>query len=881
MTELLLCGMKRRRKDIAYIVLVSFIATFFMSGVLMFQSILDAYVTEKNRDTYGDWVIAAATDAVSHAYLTEKGSISAGVKLCTEDGKFVPKNIGSVSDELQSFGRIHLYEGRMPENRTEVASDLQTLQKLGYSYDLGQTITVYYNAADSGEEPDIREKNYTLVGTVKPFNQLWVQGEAVKYPDLLVTEEELQSFGKETVTSWFYRLDPSLPEIDVTEFTDSLQSAMLSEPLIFNSYVYDIDIWDGEGNYNTVIGMMIVLAVVSIVFVLSAYVDKRRAAYYRLRMIGCGRFALNGIIAAECGLPALIPALLALGFSYLAGAVICRMIADSVGLQGFFGFEPPVFFLQLSAVLGTVMAAVLVTMLRTSDKRIAQESRTLSEKEILRLRKALPKLLSPEKELFRRQRILNPARLIASFLFSVIVTMFLAMCLRNVIGALKMAKSTAAEPDYVISIRNPEEIARKYDSVADDGTVYETDPEFKDFRRPYFNPYYGPTDEELLYLRSVPGVSEMEGSVWDSWHLLRWDGIENSPREREVSGEMRVDNIVYRKQVNEFFAGVNTVTDLRFMKKYFSDLGEFFPETDYEAFEEGRLCFVIGKNGSRMDYETGEMITLPDETLQDGDLLTIFSENNEEGLQIPVRIVENDSIRFDYYYTVNRGGLPIFISEKTADALRQLESPLPEFRENHFLLQFDSFSSFEATDKVLAAFVSGRPNSDYKNNAEGKRYSMQEDVVRPLLIFGSLMLMTIAVFLIVQRNLSEIRCRQSLGSIQRFRRIGMQAREVRIRLLFSEAFESGAVLAGLLGWLLYSTLRTFITEKKTLGGPQDASSFCNLTKSWTQNPYLMTLDSLLSLNTLFTVLAILLFFVILTLFCYEISRKTAQNEEVL
>ena len=54
MTELVIRGLKRRRKDIVYIVLVSFIATFFMSGVLMFQSILDAYVTEKNRDTYGD-----------------------------------------------------------------------------------------------------------------------------------------------------------------------------------------------------------------------------------------------------------------------------------------------------------------------------------------------------------------------------------------------------------------------------------------------------------------------------------------------------------------------------------------------------------------------------------------------------------------------------------------------------------------------------------------------------------------------------------------------------------------------------------------------------------------------------------------------------------
>ncbi len=878
MTELVIRGLKRRRKDIVYIVLVSFIATFFMSGVLMFQSILDSYVTEKNRDTYGDWVVAAGSPEVSHAYLTEKGSISTSLSLCTEEGNLLPKWLGSISQELLSFGRIHLYEGRMPKNSTEIVSDLQTLQKLGYSYDLGQIITIHWNAA-GGELPGVREKSYTLVGTVKPFNQLWIKGAEIRYPDLLVTEEELQSFGEEITTSWFYRLDPSLPEIDTTEFFDSLQKRFPKVPLTFNGYVYGSSIWGSEGNYNAVIGMMIVLSVVSIVFVLSAYVDKRRAAYYRLRMIGCPRTRLNGIIAAECGLPALIPALLALGFSYLAGASICRIIAKSVNLHGFFGFEPPVFFLQLAAILGTVSAAVLLTMLRTSDRRIAQESRALSGKEIRRLRKALPKLSLPEKDLFRRQRILHPALRIASLLFSVIVTMFLSMCLRNVVGAIRTAKSAAAEPDYVISIRNPEVIARKYDYVSEDGTVFETDPDSPGSQKDYYDPYYGPTDEELLYLRSVPGVSGMEGSVWDNWHLLRWEGIEDSPRPLEA--RYTVDQIVYTEQVNELFAGVNTVTDLRFLKTYFKERGESFPEEDYEAFKDGRLCFVLGNNGSRLDIETGEMITVPDETLQNGELLTIFSENNEEGLKIPVRIVENDAPLWSEYFTVNREGLPVFISEKTAEALRQLETPLPEFRENHFLLRFDRFSSFEATDKVLAAFVSGKPNSEYFNNAERKRHTIQENVVRPLLIFGSLMLMTIAVFLIVQRNLSEIRCRQSLGSMRRFRRIGMQAREVRIRLFASEAFESGAVFAGFSAWILWSTLQSFITHKKTLGGPHDEAAFCNLTKSWTQNPYLMTLDSLLSLNTLFTVLAILLFFVILTLFCYEISRKTAQNEEVL
>ena len=123
MTELIFRGMKRRKKDVVYIVLVSFIATFFMSGILMFQSILNSYVQEKNRDTYGDWVIASESSELSHPYLAEKGSVSNAVYLCDQEGSALGKTLGSISAELMDFGRIRLYEGRMPENETEIVSE--------------------------------------------------------------------------------------------------------------------------------------------------------------------------------------------------------------------------------------------------------------------------------------------------------------------------------------------------------------------------------------------------------------------------------------------------------------------------------------------------------------------------------------------------------------------------------------------------------------------------------------------------------------------------------------------------------------------------------------------------------------------------------------
>ena len=352
--------------------------------------------------------------------------------------------------------------------------------------------------------------------------------------------------------------------------------------------------------------------------------------------------------------------------------------------------------------------------------------------------------------------------------------------------------------------------------------------------------------------------------------MLRWEGCEKSPRFR--NGD---------KWKSPLFPGINTVSDINFLKKYFTDLGESFPESDYEAFEKGELCFVLGKTVSETDFRTGEVIEIPDETLQDNDLVTIYTKASPEGLQIPVRIVENDSFIWKYYYYENRAELPVYISESTAEALRQMETPLQEFRKNRFLFRFDSLSTYEGTDKVLAAFAAGYTHSEYINIAESKRYMFRENVLRPLLVFGSLFLMSFSVFLILQHNFAEIRARRNLESIRRFLRIGMQKETLRKSLLLSEIREAAPVLSGLIAGLIWKVFSSLVYWKNTLGGAHQASTFCSLTKRYTDNPYLMTADDMLSMNTLLTVLVILIIFAGLAFFSYRVSCRLYEKEDAL
>ncbi len=125
--------MKRHKKEIRYVVLVTLITTFFMSGILMFQNMLNTYILEKNRDSCGDWIFSSDKGDLVHRYLCDKGSLSTSFMTCSEDGKGALFQLGSVSDELLSFSRISLYEGRFPENENELVTDLRTLQEMGLS----------------------------------------------------------------------------------------------------------------------------------------------------------------------------------------------------------------------------------------------------------------------------------------------------------------------------------------------------------------------------------------------------------------------------------------------------------------------------------------------------------------------------------------------------------------------------------------------------------------------------------------------------------------------------------------------------------------------------------------------------------------------------
>ena len=894
MNELIYTGMKRRRKDLLYIFLVILITTFFMSAVLMSQNILNAYILEKNRDSYGDWIIASDSPDISHGYLIGKGSVSVSTVLCDEEGKINGSWLGSISDELLAFGRIGLYEGHFPVSDDEIAADLRTLQQFGLSYELGQQVTICWKISGYGQDPEIRSKTYTLCGTMKPFSQQWYSGGFLRYPDLVVTENELMQTGKNISTSWLYRMDPSLTGVDYGDFYKAL-SKMVSEEnsqretkteLCFNDYVYNYFIW-GEDNWYLIVAMMILFSVFAGSFVLSSYTNGRRQAYFRLRTLGCSRGKLNGIIFRECGLAAFPPAVLGIGLAYLLGYIGCLVIADSVGLQGFFAFDLLVFLLQAAAVFGSILLSNLIVILRMRDSRLSAGARSLSPKEIGKLRAALPKLKAPEKELFIRQRLLRRKSRLAAGLFMMIAAAFLILCTMRIFWAVSNYQTQKASPDYVIEVYDPSPLVMSYPYEAEDGSKmpYNAGIGRDSYleQRTVSNPYYGPDEAELDYLRSIAGVRLLQGVSLDDWHLSSWEGI-NECVLLSHSELLEGDGSYYRDVIDATNLPVTVVSDTSFLREYVSEAGVRLTDAQSEAFMEGdyALLFYPRKLYTSSVYTGLTEIEITEPPVREGTQIRIYSKNNDTGIQLSVLPIKDEMFHTGYHYTYGTKPVHLFISDQAAERLRQLEDPVPEYRVNRLNIWFNSFASFEATDKILTAYTAGLPQAAYNNYAEDKRAAIREGTVRPLMIFGSIFLMTLFVFMIIARNFTEVRALENIPAGRRIRQIGMTKRNFRLLLLRSEMREALPVLTGILFVLAYQFLSTMIEWMKPMPPGQSRQYMSTLLHVLTENPLLIAFENTLCKPVLiWMALMTLLLYLLMVFFGYRTSLNLLEREELI
>lgn len=130
-------------------------------------------------DTYGSWRGAAfqvteetERELKNHQAVTAYGEmrIFRGILKDNEIAGYA----GTMDDALLSLGNIQLKEGRMPENKDEIAMETALLQVLGIPFRVGEicTLQMEYVDPDTGIVSQ-EEKVFTLCGILKTYTEYW------------------------------------------------------------------------------------------------------------------------------------------------------------------------------------------------------------------------------------------------------------------------------------------------------------------------------------------------------------------------------------------------------------------------------------------------------------------------------------------------------------------------------------------------------------------------------------------------------------------------------------------------------------------------------------------------------------------------------------
>ena len=72
--KMVLLSIKRRKKEIGFVSIVTFIAVLFLAGVSLFQNVMNRYVIENNYKNYGERIFSSLDKELSHPYFASTGS---------------------------------------------------------------------------------------------------------------------------------------------------------------------------------------------------------------------------------------------------------------------------------------------------------------------------------------------------------------------------------------------------------------------------------------------------------------------------------------------------------------------------------------------------------------------------------------------------------------------------------------------------------------------------------------------------------------------------------------------------------------------------------------------------------------------------------------
>ncbi len=843
--KMVMRSMRRRRKELRFVSAAAFIAVFFLVSVTVFQNVMNRYVIEDNYKNYGEWVLSSVEDLWNpeqpfldpeHPYLSREGVCSSGWEVLDERSEPGGVRLGTMDENCREIGNLTLYEGRMPQNAGEIVMDLPSLAALGYSYDLGQTVRI---TVQDGSGQTVTAE-FALVGTMKSFSESWVSSLTYPLPGGLVTQEGLEAAGGAAYNTHFYQLDRRYEDIDADAFASAfVQPGTLCE---FNSNAYGNRVWGSEEMFLAVKLILLMIAVSAVSYLLLSYEAERRKWYYQYRTIGAERSQIRKMILAE-GMCAVFPwALAAQIIPHAAGALICLIISEQNQMPFFYEFHPKELLLQAGIIFGVLFLAVIGTWVRSGDKVLARNTKTVTERQLKRLRKCRGK--NTLKSFYRRQGKLHPLRQAAAAVLSAAVCAMLLLCMQEIRNACASYSYSRNEMwDFSASKANtvketysadPSETQLSFNNASRIEGTDEGDMQTVEVEQDLSDMYYGIGSETEVRLDEMSGISRLELLIRDGRHKLEWQGKEDSPVIKEL--EKQYDFILPGDERICFYENFDKMREL-------TGLEVTDEELDEAAFNRGDQVVVytswVPKAVSE-DFgwdDTPEYIC--ETELHAGQKAEIASW--DDAVRIPVTVggvIAPDEWGENQYlepYT-------IFGSMELAEKMAREEGK--ELAYNAVQIEFDWNTSFDAGEKKLASLLA-EEGMDYSSNTEYMR-RVADSLVNSLSIYGVTGAAILLVYLVLQMNFYKNQSFYLQREYRLLKRMGMERKQF-LKLTFADSAKRS--LWTLPGIPVFLAL-TFAGEYLRIAG-QDASSagsmtlqYSSILKEYTADPFWTAMETM-------------------------------------
>ena len=306
----------------------------FLLGItaVIFTDSYESTLEGQRKQIYGAWHAAiyhtrsdAAEAVKSHAAVERAGNmLMCGSVLSPEN--LAVGGIGAAEGELQEVGNITLLDGNFPTEENEIAVEAACLDELGYSYELGQEITLKVLSGKAGTEIAEETHRFKLCGVVKNYSAHWNR-ETNMLISFFVTPQFCQ---KMPYTE--YHVFAQLWDEYAKEAISLLPLAAENGAFLENSFTYLFYSDQSEPvTYRTVLQTAILLAgCLTIVLLMGNELNRRKKSLITLRILGAGKLQtaryffkgkirillLSGGFGILCGL--LLPYLV---FSLLKGVL--------------------------------------------------------------------------------------------------------------------------------------------------------------------------------------------------------------------------------------------------------------------------------------------------------------------------------------------------------------------------------------------------------------------------------------------------------------------------------------------------------------------------------------------------------------------------------